>query len=48
MKYLLACLNSIERITKWIMGDRRLNSDRRKHITADYKKSNRRKKERRK
>ena len=48
MKYLLACLDSIGRITKWIIGDRRLKSDRRNHIMLGYKKPNRRRKERRK
>jgi len=37
----------IEKFTKWITGDKRFNSDRRKHIMIGYKKSNRREKERR-
>jgi hypothetical protein len=38
----------IEKIIKWITGDRRFKSDRRNHIMIGYKKSNRREEGRRK
>ena len=40
-------MNIIEKFTKWITGDRRLESERRNHIMIGYKKSNRREKVRR-
>jgi len=41
-------INIIERITKRILGDRRLGIDRRKQINTDYLKPERRSKYRRK